>query len=418
MPSRNAVTFSGNRARASPTGARSTVRACRESPRRAGPIPRPSLAGQSEGREPGRVENLVRVRVPTPLTMRGSVNARFRVRFSRLSAARKHARSAVRTSMPPGSMASRPGSPATTWSDALRLAPASVRVSEPGGKSKAARFWRPFEGRVARLPMQAAGDHRAQHQPEVAIQANGDALSHSPQFAHSSSRGFRERRRRGSKKKRAYKPHAFERQPHHARFQRSNVSRDVRQFGHTSPACTAPAGLARPVGGRTKGQVPNPPRLRVRAADSRATAALTRTPKPRAHIRWVRHCRNEAHLSVLNRCTAPMVRCLQLDRPAQTQPQLSNIALLTADPRTFSYIYLVLGREWHLASVCPTAHFRSSPSPTSWPSAVSIASTSLPKSWIEVIRLSTSFRFEITAIWSPMRSRAGLALTTATKPFR
>jgi hypothetical protein len=76
--------------------------------------------------------------------------------------------------------------------------------------------------------MQAAGDHQVQHQPEVAIQADGDALSHSPQFAHSSSGGFREGWRRGSKKKRAYKPHAFERQPQYARFQRCNVSRDVR----------------------------------------------------------------------------------------------------------------------------------------------------------------------------------------------
>jgi hypothetical protein len=106
--------------------------------------------------------------------------------------------------------------------------------------------------------MQAAGDHQVQHQPEVAIQADGDALSHSPQFAHSSSRGFRERRRRGSKKKRAGQPDAFERQPHHARFERRNVSRDVRQFGHTSPACMAPAGFARPVGRPYEGEGTEP----------------------------------------------------------------------------------------------------------------------------------------------------------------
>src|ERR1019366_585923 len=95
-------------------------------------------------------------------------------------------------------------------------------------------------------------------QPEAAIEANGDALSHSPQFAHSSSGGFRERRRRGSKKKWAGQPDAFERQPHHARFQRRNVSRDVRQFGHTSPACMAPAGFARPVGRPYEGEGTEP----------------------------------------------------------------------------------------------------------------------------------------------------------------
>jgi len=167
-----------------------------------------------------------------------------------------------------------------------------------------------------------------------------------------------------------------------------------------------------------KGQVPNPPRLRVRAADSRATAALTRTPKPRAHIRWVRHCRNEAHLSVLNRCTAPMVRCLQLDRPAQTQPQPQQHRPPHRRPRTFSYIYLVLGREWHLRQ--RVSHCALSIQPK--PDLLALRSVNRldipPKILDRGYRLSTSFRFEITAIWSPMRSRAGLALTTATKPFR
>jgi len=96
--------------------------------------------------------------------------------------------------------------------------------------------------------MRAAGDHQVQHQPEGAIQADGDALSHSPQLAHSSSRGFREGRRGGSKKERAYKPDAFGRQAHHARCERCNVSRDVGRLGRTSPGRMAPAGFAGAVG--------------------------------------------------------------------------------------------------------------------------------------------------------------------------
>jgi hypothetical protein len=104
-----------------------------------------------------------------------------------------------------------------------------------------------LENGVNRLPMQPAGDHQVQHQPEVAFQADRDALSHPPQLPHSSSLGFRKPRRRGAKKKRAGQPDAFERPPHHARVQRHDIGRDVRQLGHASPACISPAAEATPV---------------------------------------------------------------------------------------------------------------------------------------------------------------------------
>jgi len=126
---------------------------------------------------------------------------------------------------------------------------------------------------------------RSQHHPQVAIQADGDALSHSPQFAHGSSRGFRERRRGGSKKKRAYKPHAFERQPHHAPFGRRNVSRDVRQFGHTSPACMPPAGLARPVGRPYEGEGTDPSPAPGSRRGLLRYGRADETAKPRSHLR-------------------------------------------------------------------------------------------------------------------------------------
>ena len=167
--------------------------------------------------------------------MRGSVNARFRVRFS-----------------PPGSIEGRVGRfPMQAAGDHQvqhqhrdRLICSSTPRAAGCPLGRPAPTPRPCRGEACLAPAREEIT-RSQHQPEVAIQANGDTLSHSPQFAHSSSRGFRERRRGGSKKKRAYKPHAFERPPHHARFERRNVSRDIRQFGHTSPACMAPAGFAR-----------------------------------------------------------------------------------------------------------------------------------------------------------------------------
>jgi hypothetical protein len=107
--------------------------------------------------------------------------------------------------------------------------------------------------------MQAAGDRQVQHQPEVAIQAHGDVLSHSPQLAHSSSGGFREGRRGGSKKGRAYKPDAFGRQAHHARFQRRNVSGDVGQLRAYFPQVAWPRRASQGLWeGRTKGEGAGP----------------------------------------------------------------------------------------------------------------------------------------------------------------
>ena len=181
--------------------------------------------------------------------MRGSVSARFRVRFSRISAARKHSRSAVRTSMPPGSMASRPASPATTWSDALRLAPASVSVSEPGGKSKAARFWRPLRAAWAGFQCRRPAIIRCSTSQRSPSRPMAMRFPTPPQFAHGSSLGFGERRRGGSKKKRAGQPEAFEREPDHARFERGDIGGDVRQLGHIYSGCMAAGGLARGLGG-------------------------------------------------------------------------------------------------------------------------------------------------------------------------
>ena len=93
------------------------------------------------------------------------------------------------------------------------------------------------------LPMQAAGDHQVEHEPEVAFETDRDPLSHPPQLAHGSSRGFRERRRRGSKKKRAGQPDALERLSDNARFERRDVGRDVRKLGAYLSSLRVPDGF-------------------------------------------------------------------------------------------------------------------------------------------------------------------------------
>ncbi len=91
-----------------------------------------------------------------PLSMRGSVRALLRVRFSAVSASRNDLRSLVKISIPPGSTERKPSSPVSTCNDARCFVPASVSTREPLGKSKAARLLRPasfaFGGRQCKRP--------------------------------------------------------------------------------------------------------------------------------------------------------------------------------------------------------------------------------------------------------------------------
>ena len=75
--------------------------------------------------------------------IRGSVSARFSVRFSAVSAPRNSSRLQASGSMPPGSTARSADSPRSTCSEARRFVPASVSTSEPSSKSKAASELRP-----------------------------------------------------------------------------------------------------------------------------------------------------------------------------------------------------------------------------------------------------------------------------------
>src|SRR5438477_499194 len=74
-----------------------------------------------------------------PSNARGSVSARLSVWVSRVSAARNCSSVPVRTSSPPGSCAVSASAPCTRYNEARCFVPASVKVSDPGAKSKAAR---------------------------------------------------------------------------------------------------------------------------------------------------------------------------------------------------------------------------------------------------------------------------------------
>ena len=167
-----------------------------------------------------------------PLNSRGSVSARFSVRFSAVSAARNAARSLAKTSMPPGSIETQAFLAARTCNDARRLVPASVSTQGAVGKIERCEALRPASFAPRRPPVQAAGNHQVQHQPEVAIHADGDALADAAQFADGAAFAVRERRFDGAQQKRAREPHALERLADDARFERADVGGDIRQFWH------------------------------------------------------------------------------------------------------------------------------------------------------------------------------------------
>ncbi len=80
--------------------------------------------------------------------------------------------------------------------------------------------------------MQASRNHQVQHQPKIVFHANRNALADSPQLAHGASLHFREWRRNSAKQKCAGQPHSLDRLPDDARFERADVSGDIRKLRH------------------------------------------------------------------------------------------------------------------------------------------------------------------------------------------
>ena len=75
--------------------------------------------------------------------------------------------------------------------------------------------------------MQPPRNHQMQHQPGIALQADGDAFAHPAQANHSLPFYRCDRRLRGSQQKRADQPHVFKRPADYSGFERAEVSRYV-----------------------------------------------------------------------------------------------------------------------------------------------------------------------------------------------
>ena len=70
-------------------------------------------------------------------------------------------------------------------------------------------------------PMQPAGDHQVQHEPKIAVEADGDALADAPQFTHGAALDARQRRIGRAQEKHACDPHVLEDLTDDARLERA-----------------------------------------------------------------------------------------------------------------------------------------------------------------------------------------------------
>src|SRR5271157_768349 len=114
--------------------------------------------------------------------MRGSVRALLSVRFSALSASRNELRSLAKMSIPPGSMDSNPSSLRSTYSDARCFVPASVEHKRAIGKIESCQTLPSRQFCSLLSPVQAAGNHQMQRQPEIALHPDDYSLANPPQF--------------------------------------------------------------------------------------------------------------------------------------------------------------------------------------------------------------------------------------------
>ena len=69
----------------------------------------------------------------------------------------------------------------TTCSDARRFVPASVSVSVPFSNSSCSSGARMRAAMIALVPVQSTGDHQVNHQPQIVLEADRDALADAPQ---------------------------------------------------------------------------------------------------------------------------------------------------------------------------------------------------------------------------------------------
>ena len=85
---------------------------------------------------------------------------------------------------------------------------------------------------LRRTPVQAAGDHEMDHEPETAFETDGDALADAAQSPYGAPFDGGDGRVGGAQHKNTLQAHAFQRSPEDARLERGEIRGDVGQFRH------------------------------------------------------------------------------------------------------------------------------------------------------------------------------------------
>ena len=107
-----------------------------------------------------------------------------------------------------------------------------MRVRVPEGKSNAARCVAAVGGLRSTPPVEAAGDHQMEDEPEIVVDSDGDALADAAELDDFMAEGVVDGRIGGTKKKGAGNLNTAQRLAEDARSEGVEVNDDIRQLGH------------------------------------------------------------------------------------------------------------------------------------------------------------------------------------------
>ena len=167
-----------------------------------------------------------------PEKIRGSVSARFIVRFSRVRVSAKLSLSMSSGSAPPRSWISRASSPLWTYNEARFLVLCSVSISVPLSKSNPAWPDPLGDRHPLLLPVETPRDHEMEHHEQVILEFPDDALAHPAEPGDLLALHVMNRRVVGPEQRDRRHPGLFENAPANEPFHRFDVDHDVGKLGH------------------------------------------------------------------------------------------------------------------------------------------------------------------------------------------
>jgi hypothetical protein len=103
-----------------------------------------------------------------------------------------------------------------------------------GGEIESGEVVAAREAGLRWAPVQTASDHEMEDQPEIAVQADGNALADAAKLANVAAVCGAKRRFDRTQQKRATQAHARERLPEDAWFESIYVGSNIRKLGHGS----------------------------------------------------------------------------------------------------------------------------------------------------------------------------------------